>query len=203
MKQLTGDSTISGRALYCESETFAIQFHLCVCTNTLFEIVSNDEGTWRRIRLCDFSSKFVDKDDFIEGQSNQFLKDKNLKDKLPKWSLVFISMLVKKAFDSQGIVNNCEVVKASSSMYRQGQDHISTFVKEMIRKCPGKNVAKREVNEQFKIWFNEHQGTRKLPKGTELYEYLDNKFGKYDKVWKNIEIIYPEKEEDDLDSLQC
>ena len=205
LKQLTGDSTLSGRALYCESETFAIQFHLCVCTNTLFEIVSNDEGTWRRIRLCDFISKFVDKDDFIEGQPNQFPKDKNLKDKLPKWALVFASMLVKKAFENQGIVNNCHSVKSSSSKYRQGQDHISTFVSEMIRKVPGgKGIRKTEIMEQFKVWFMEHQGTRKVPKGTELYEYLDNKFGKYqDKVWKNVEIIYPDKEEDDLESMQC
>ena len=75
----------------------------------------------------------------------------------------------------------------------------------MIRKVPGgKGIRKTEIMEQFKVWFMEHQGTRKVPKGTELYEYLDNKFGKYqDKVWKNVEIIYPDKEEDDLESMQC
>ena len=63
MKQLTGDSTLSGRALYHEQETFLIQFHLVLCTNTLFEVMSNDDGTWRRIRLCDFKSKFVNPED--------------------------------------------------------------------------------------------------------------------------------------------
>ena len=44
MKQLTGDSKLSGRQLYSETETFLIQFQLCVCTNTLFEVGSNDDG---------------------------------------------------------------------------------------------------------------------------------------------------------------
>jgi len=26
----------------------------------LFDIKSNDDGTWRRIRVCDFKSKFLD-----------------------------------------------------------------------------------------------------------------------------------------------
>ena len=29
--------------------------------NTLFDIKSNDDGTWRRIRVCEFMSKFMEK----------------------------------------------------------------------------------------------------------------------------------------------
>jgi len=204
MKQLTGDSTLSGRALYCETETFAIQFHLVVCTNTLFEIMSNDDGTWRRIRICDFMSKFTDENTNAAQLVNnpyQFPKDKGLKDKLPDWATVFASMLVKLAFENQGIVQDCDTVKASSNNYREGQDHISAFVNEMITIKVGKHVKQSELSNEFKKWFEETQGTKKKPKGIELYEYMDQKFGKMKKGygWSNVEIIYPTNDPFDQD----
>ena len=60
MKELTGGDPIQGRALFKDTVTFVPQFTLAVCTNHLFDIQSADDGTWRRIRVCDFKSKFVD-----------------------------------------------------------------------------------------------------------------------------------------------
>lgn len=201
MKQLTGDSKLSGRALYHEQETFAIQFHLVVCTNTLFEINSNDDGTWRRIRICDFMSKFVGSEDPpLTNVEHQFPKDKDLADKLPGWSVVFASMLVKKAFANQGIVESCEMVAASSNKYRQGQDHISAFVKDMVGKKEGKFIKKTELCEQFKLWFQDEEGgNRKPPKPTELYEYMDGKFTKGGRGWKDVEILYSTQDKLDVD----
>jgi P4 family phage/plasmid primase-like protien len=196
MKNLTGDSTLQARELYCKSETFQIQFHLVVCTNTLFEINSNDDGTWRRICIVDFMSKFVDPEaPAIDDTPYQFPKDKNLKEKLPKMARVFASMLVKRAFETQGKVEICDIVRASSNKYRQGQDHIAAFVAEMTCKKEGKKIAKRELMEQFKIWFQDQQGGRRPPKGVELQEFMDKKFGKARRDgWHNVEIIYPENE---------
>ena len=61
MKEITGGDPIQGRALFKDTVTFVPQFKLVVCTNVLFDIKTNDDGTWRRITLCDFVSKFVDK----------------------------------------------------------------------------------------------------------------------------------------------
>ena len=61
MKEITGGDPIQGRALFKDTVTFTPQFKLVVCTNTLFDIKSNDDGTWRRIRVCDFKSKFLAK----------------------------------------------------------------------------------------------------------------------------------------------
>ena len=204
MKQLTGDSTLSGRALYHEQETFLIQFHLVLCTNTLFEVMSNDDGTWRRIRICDFLSKFVNPGETFQLSDNpyQFPKDFSLKDKLKTWAEVFASMLVKLAFEKQGIVSECDIVKASSNKYRQGQDHISAFVADMVGKKEEKVIKKSELYEQFKLWFQEQQGNRKMPKGVELYEYMDNKFGKARRDgWHGVEILYDQGEVDDIDGF--
>jgi len=59
MKEITGGDPIQGRALFKDMITFIPQFKLTVCTNTMFDIKSNDDGTWRRIRVNDFKAKFV------------------------------------------------------------------------------------------------------------------------------------------------
>jgi len=202
MKELTGGDKLQARALYCASETFVPQFKLCVCTNTLFEINSNDDGTWRRIRICDFLSKFVDSVD--ENAEYQFVKDKDLDDKIPLWAPTFASMLVDLAFKTSGKVEDCDIVLSSSNKYRQGQDHIAAFVSEMIIETgnPDDKIGKKELASEFKMWFQESQGMRKAPKGTELYEYIEKKFGKWKASgWTGIKILYPEKN-DDLIEIQ-
>ena len=205
MKELTGGDPIQARALYCESETFTLQCNLVVCTNILFDVDSNDDGTWRRIRICDFMSKFVDENDASTLNDTEhpykFTKDKLLKYKLPKLAKTFASMLVKRAFETEGLVTDCDIVMASSNKYRQGQDHISAFVGEMVVKKEGKKIKRSELCEQFKLWFQEQQGGRKAPKGVELCEYMDKKFGKGKKDgWANVEIVYPENE-NEIDEL--
>ena len=193
MKQLTGGDPIQARALYQESETFTPQFSLVVCTNTLFEILSNDDGTWRRIRIVEYMAKFVKEiTKNPEDSPYQFLIDVNLNDdKLKQWAPTFISMLIKIAFETNGVVDDCDIVMTASNKYRQGQDHISGFVSEMVGKCEGKRINKRELCEQFKVWFQDQQGSKKVPKGIELCEYMDKKFGKCKDGWNNVEIIYP------------
>ena len=204
MKELTGGDPIQARGLYSESEIFEPQFSLVVCTNNLFDIESNDDGTWRRIRKCDFMAKFVD-----EGETHTddtpyvYVKDKSLKDKLPQFAPVFASMLVKRAFETGGIVEDCETVLNASNKYRKGQDHISAFISEKILKT-GENkdrIKKTELKKEFDMWFQESQGSRKGPKGEELYEYMNKKFGPCKSTgWHCVKIVYPE-EEDVMDSF--
>ena len=201
MKELTGGDPIQARGLYSESETFVPQFKLVVCTNTLFEINSNDDGTWRRIRICDFLSKFKSEGEtYTDTPKYVFPKDTELDDKLKKWAPVFISMLVDLAFKTEGLVTDCSIVKASSNKYRQGQDHISTFINETVEKTnnPGDKIKKGELMNQFKLWFQNTQGTAKMPKGNELNEYMDTKFGKSNTSgWVGVKIIYPDSDEID------
>jgi P4 family phage/plasmid primase-like protien len=206
MKELTGGDPVQGRALYCESEIFEPQFKLVVCTNTLFEINSNDDGTWRRIRICDFMSKFIDDNEVHTDDTKYvFQKDKSLKERLPILAPVFMSMLVKRAFETEGVVEDSDIVLSASNKYRQGQDHISAFINEMIMKTnnPDDKVKQRELNNQFKIWYQDSQGGKNMPKGSELYEYMDKKFGKCkSNVWSGIKILYPENSDDIMDDLK-
>jgi putative DNA primase/helicase len=199
MKELTGGDPIQARGLYSESEIFEPQFNLVVCTNNLFDIESNDDGTWRRIRKCDFLAKFIDDGETYNDDTPYiYIKDKSLKDKLPELAPYFASMLVKRAFETDGIVENCETIVNASNKYRNGQDHIKAYVMDRIVKTsdPVKPIGKRDLYEDFKVWFQQEQGSRKVPKGEELYEYMNKTFGVCSKKgWSGVK--YADKEEDD------
>jgi putative DNA primase/helicase len=205
MKELTGGDPIQARGLYSESEIFIPQFNLVVCTNNLFEIDSNDDGTWRRIKKCDFMSKFVDEgEDYNDETKYIFPKDKSLKDKLPSLAPIFVSMLVKRAFETDGNVVDCDTVINASNKYRKGQDHIAAFIAERIVKTGDKadKVGKSGLNKEFELWFRQEQGNRKMPKGQELYDFMDKKFGLHtSKGWLGIAYVKPE-EVDEVSQMQ-
>ena len=190
MKEITGGDPLQGRALFKDSITFIPQFKLVVCTNTLLDVNSNDEGTWRRLCVCEFKSKFCKREDFDDEREHQFELDKKLGDKFSAWAPVFISMLVEKAYETEGLVNICDAVKASSSNYRNTQDYYSEFVSDKIKKAPGGKIKETSLYEVFKVWFQLHHG-KNVPKGRELFEYMNTKYGRKQRgVWNNVSIIY-------------
>jgi P4 family phage/plasmid primase-like protien len=203
MKELTGGDPLQARGLYSESEIFDPQFNLVVCTNNLFDIESNDDGTWRRIRNCDFLSKFVDEKekDKYKDMNYVFEKDKSLKDKLPSFAPIFASLLVKRAFETGGLVEDCNTVLEASNKYRNSQDYISAFINESIIKTNESKdkIGKQGLNQAFKQWFEKSQGSRKVPKVAEVHEVMNNTFGNptKDGKWCFVKFIEPDKDDDD------
>ena len=215
MKEITGGDPIQGRALYKDTVTFTPQFKLVVCTNTLFDIKSNDDGTWRRIRVCDFESKFLEKpfqDELHfprEHYPHQFPLDKRIDRNFDKWAPVFASMLVSKAYETEGNVKDCSAVLQSCNKYRDSQDYISEFIKETLASCKPseceRRILKTEIREAFKDWWSNSDKEGK-PTGyqKELYVVLEQRFGKYHaKGWNTIRLINEfdsECDDDDDDS---
>jgi P4 family phage/plasmid primase-like protien len=199
MKELTGGDPIQARGLYSESEIFEPQFSLVVCTNNLFDIESNDDGTWRRIRKCDFKSKFIDEGETHTDETTfVYVKDKSLKDKLPLFAPVFASMLVKRAFETEGIVEDCETVLNASSTYRLGQDNITKYISERIIRCEGKRIGKEGLRKDFRDWYLGSQNSKKIPKSEELYEALSKKFKDCinKNGWLGLTFVEPDEEEE-------
>jgi P4 family phage/plasmid primase-like protien len=202
MKEITGGDPIQGRALFKDTVTFIPQFKLVVCTNNLFDIKSNDDGTWRRIRVCDFQSVFTEnpvKGDRIKPY--QFKVDKNIDTKFEVWKTVFMSMLVERAYKTGGDVVDCKMVLAKSEHYRQDQDHFSEFVTQNIIEDPEGSIKEQDVYEEFKKWWNIQYG-RAVPKGKELFDYINKQFGakvprkRGPAVWKGIALTQPEEAEE-------
>jgi phage/plasmid-associated DNA primase len=195
MKQLTGGDFVQARAPYMpEIITFKPQFKLVVCSNQFMEIKSQDNGTWRRIRVVDFMSLFtanpVDND---KEKPYQFTADENIKDKFEEWKELFLAMLVQRAFETGGIVSDCPIVMQSSESYKASQDCVSQFINDYIVIDNKARTTKGDLNGEFSMWYEVNKGKREKPNVGELHAAIDKKFGKYSKTkkaWMGIRMIY-------------
>ena len=199
MKEITSATEpLQGRALWCESETFIPQFSLVVCTNVLPKIKSYEDGTWRRMKVTDFMSKFITEGE-IHYHDNDYVfpKDKTLKEKLKNWAPAFVGILVDIASKTMGEVIDCHQVVASSNKYRESQDCLSKFINTNIIKKSGSSIKKTELNSVFKTWFSDNYGNERMPKLTDLDDLMSRKFGPINtktSKWLNISIIRNEDE---------
>lgn len=197
MKEITGGDPIQCRALFKDSITFTPQFKLVVMTNVLFDVKSNDDGTWRRIRVCEFKSKFTDKpynDPKFPKKDYpfQYKLDTELKNtKFEKWVPVFLSMLVNIAYKTQGKVKDRACVLEPTNKYREGQDIFLEFCNTHINEESSEMGLKISfITEIFRAWhLNEFGNQKASPRPKELREYLEKKYGHYPTTgWSNISI---------------
>ena len=91
IKILTGGDKIIARGLYKEPVEFVPQFKLLLMCNDLPNIPSNDDGTWRRIRVVEHGSEFVDN----PKGPNQFQIDRTLKQDIENWAPQFMGLLIE------------------------------------------------------------------------------------------------------------
>jgi P4 family phage/plasmid primase-like protien len=202
MKEITSATEpLQGRALWCESETFIPQFSLVVCTNLLPKIKSYEDGTWRRMKVTEFMSKFITEGEIHYHDNNYvFPKDKTLKEKLKNWAPAFVGMLVDIASKTMGEVIDCPQVVASSNKYRESQDCLSKFINTNIIKEQGSGVKKPELNTCFKMWFSDNYGNERMPRLSELDELMTRKFGPINtrtNKWQNIKILQIEEDNEE------
>ena len=185
MKELTGGDPIQCRALFKDSVTFIPQFKLVVCTNTLFDIVSNDDGTWRRLRKVDFQSKFTEtpyEDPKFprEQYPHQFQVDTKIDEKFVLWAPVLLSMLVDLAYKTQGKVKDVKPVISATEDYRKDQDILTAFHNEYIVPNPSKagyGIKIMDLTKKF-MQYLEYNCTSDSRIQKELRPFMEKKYGK-------------------------
>jgi P4 family phage/plasmid primase-like protien len=187
MKEITGGDEIQCRALFHSSTTFRPQFKLVVCTNTLFDVMSNDDGTWRRLRIVDFRSKFTstpyeDKQFPKQDYPHQYKIDPKINEKFKSWAPIFLSMLVDVAFKTQGFVTDVKPVVCATNEYRHDQDALTKFHEE----CFQPNVAGSQIGikktllkNRYKEWCKSQLSSVQNQGEKELYTFFEKKYGKY------------------------
>lgn len=194
LKEMTGSDPIQGRALYKDTVTYVPQFTLVVCCNDLPSFKSNDEGTWRRVRLCRFNACFVDKAEEAAKRKEHpnvkhwWPKDKKLGAKLKQWAPTFMSLLVSRVTKTNGNVRECDAVMRESKQYRNDQDVLVLFRQERLRESPGEWLNITVVWNDFQEWFKEsYPGRRSMPERKELRASLEKALGPttHTRGWKN------------------
>jgi len=201
MKQLTsGLDRIQARGLYSKRPIeFKPQLKLILCCNILLKVNSNDHGTWRRIRSVPFKSLFTQTP--VKTDPNkpyQYKIDPTLEHRLKDWKEIFMAMLVDIAFETDGYVDDCDIVLNSSKEYQNGQDNISSYVNERIVEDPDGTIKKRDLNADFNSWYSSTY-SMKPPPAKEVHDYLDKLYKRSkNSSWKGIRISYDEDIEDDV-----
>ena len=155
MKQFSGEDMVEARGLFQDQEKFVIMGKLFMMCNKLPPVTSMDRGTWRRIRVIEFVSKFVspEEPEYIEyqqGRPNVFLKDPMLDRKLREWREAFLGLLVhvyETQYISVGLHPVPESVMKASNKYKETFDMYARFRSERIRKptTPEELMEAREL----------------------------------------------------------
>lgn len=201
MKELSGGDRIIVRGLYKEPVEFKPQFKMAMTCNELPEVPSDDGGTWRRIRVIEHTSKFVE---HPNPQNNkEFLMDPELVDKFDRWADTFVSMLIHhhSTLDPKNIHEPVDV-RSATDKYKMNNDMIGQYVSEKMKADPDstERVLLNKVYTEFKVWaHNASQKGKKLPDRNQFRTYMEKQFGVYPsdgKGWRGIAYINPEENDD-------
>lgn len=186
MKELSGGDPIFARGLYKEGGEFKPQFKMIMACNDLPNVPSNDGGTWRRIRVIPFDSKFTDTPD--KNNKKEFSIDPDIMEKIERWTETFISMLINihKKTDLKIITEPSEINKATQK-YKENNDIIGQYIAEKIvedKSCKKKMMLNTIAND-FKSWaFNQLKGSNKItPDRNQVKAYFETLYGIYNNGW--------------------
>jgi P4 family phage/plasmid primase-like protien len=202
IKQLTGGDKIPARQLYKRQESIKIQTKLFLCCNTIPTIENSDGGTWRRIKVVEFKSKFVEKPRF----DFEFEKDYELEKKIARWGNAFLSILVHfyKKIKEEGIVEP-DTVRKYTQDFRKDNDIFTQFLDECIVEDASRHITTpfAEIYSKLLSWCSSKNLSPKIYSKNEVKKYIQDNFGmekKYmvDGVLKcGYHVIIREEEEEE------
>jgi P4 family phage/plasmid primase-like protien len=186
MKQFSGEDAVEARGLYADQERFKISGKLFMMCNDLPAINSMDRGTWRRVRLIPFESKFVNPGDKELGQPNVFLKDMNMNAKFKKWRSAFFSLLVHIYITQYAVADNGtlepapEIVMKKSMDYRETFDSYARFRfgRMRVNRDSDQQTTLTDVWRAYRYWYEAVGGAGKKLTQADLTKRLEDEFGK-------------------------
>lgn len=209
MKELTGGDKIMARHLMKEPIEFKPQFKMVLTCNHLPNVPSDDGGTWRRIRVVEFTSRFCENPS--PENPNEFPIDKDLSKKFEDWKEHFMALLLEyyKKYALEGIREPDEVMKCTRD-YQRSNDIIMDFIEQEIEKSPGDDRAQASLTDifsRFQSWIKDNAPQMKntITKKT-LKAALEKTLGKVARtsgveVFKDCKLRNNASIYDDIDEL--
>ena len=157
MKELTGGDKIQARPLYGMPIEFKPQAKFVLTCNDKPQLPYHDEGTWRRVRLVEFLSRFVDNPD--PSEPHEFKKDRSIADNFHYWKEAFMSILIHYhgIYKKEGIKEPNEV-KFYTEQFRKSNDIFGEFIRDCIVEVPGAYFDTTELKTFFKGWITQTVG---------------------------------------------
>jgi P4 family phage/plasmid primase-like protien len=181
MKEFTGGDKVLVRDLFKGSNEmieFKPQMKYFLTCNQLPEVPSNDDGTWRRLRVIEFCSKFTDN----PTKPNEFKIDTTLKQKIEQWAPTFISYLLHlyiTEYKNKTYLVEPDEVMASTKQYKMENDFYTEYIMDKIRVTgnPKDKISVTAIYENFKDWYKHGYESKGVPKRPEFVKFMNKQFG--------------------------
>ena len=184
MKELASCEKITCRDLYQGSKQmidFDIQARFHLACNEKPKINATDGGTWRRLCVVGFTSKFVAEPKL----PNEKPIDESLVAKMvsTEWATCFLTYLVAVYKEGNGwrkIVPPTKVMEYTNE-YQEESDVIARFIREFVHPLepgvPVENVTTGAMNRQLKEWKQNNEIFKGSP--AELKKRMEAVYGKH------------------------
>tara|TARA_Y100000389_G_C17458382_1_gene519781 strand:+ start:122 stop:3016 length:2895 start_codon:yes stop_codon:yes gene_type:complete len=136
LKEWTGGDSIQTRELYKGPIKFKPQAKWFLICNDIPQVPSDDDGTWRRLTIINFPSKFLPRHKFT-GRGYEFEGDPNIGETLDSLKSAFIWLLIQYYSKFKNLMKTTgleepEEVKASTNEERKKNNPIKQFIDDKI-----------------------------------------------------------------------
>lgn len=191
VKNLSGRDTIACRRLFSNVDIQIRPSHtMFIQTNFKPKASAKDGALWKRNILIPFNAEFVDKPD--PDKKHQRKKDDEFKDRLLEEREGILAWLVDGCFEYQkkGLAIPRSVL-AVTETYRQENDGIGRFLKEMCHEASEFSTQKSKMEKAIKEFCTENKC--EMPTRNEISNYLKEKYGEFHtekgNFWRGVKIV--------------
>jgi P4 family phage/plasmid primase-like protien len=155
MKEISGGDRIQARMIYKEPVEFKPQFKMILCCNHLPTVPSDDGGTWRRIRVVEFTSKFCENPN--PENPNEFKADIELSNRFDDWKEHFMGLLIEyyKEYRRSGILEPEPVLQCTRE-YQRNNDGYLDFVETELERGDFAFLNHADIYACYKLWANDN-----------------------------------------------
>ena len=181
MKLVSSGEKMYARDLFKSGVEFEVQAKFHLACNDKPKINTTDGGTWRRLVVINFTSKFVAK----PSDKNEFPLDESIQHKVvsKKWAVPFLNYMVHILKEGKGYrkLDAPGKVLEYTSDYRNENDGIAKFIADRL--VPIKEgdeispVDKTRLKRVFKQWKDDNDQRTLSP--TDLEKRVEAIYGKY------------------------
>lgn len=191
MKEITSGEKMYARDLFKSGSEFEVQAKFHLACNDKPKINTTDGGTWRRLAVINFVSKFVQN----PKESNEFCLDESIQFAVNsiQWAMPFASYLIhilKTSIGMRKLVAPNKVLEYTAD-YRNENDAIAKFISEKIRVIEKDEelvpVDKPRLRRVFKQWKDDNDQRTLI--AIDMEKRMEGLFGKYSRGgWTNIKL---------------
>lgn len=181
VKEMTGGDIMLMRDLFKGSDEmveFKPQMKFFLTANQLPDVPSTDDGTWRRIRVIEFISKFTTN----PSKPNEFIIDTNLKQKIEQWAPTFASYLIHlyiNEYNNNTYLVEPQEVMASTNQYKMENDYLTEYFMDRISITTNSNntIGINILWEDFRVWYKTAYDFKTMPKRPDFKKFITKQLG--------------------------